>query len=51
MSVKVTLKDGYWYVDVRLSATSNFKSRSRHPRIEDALEDARLFALTHGVEL
>lgn len=51
MSVKMSYKDGYWYVDVRPSPAAAFKPYSRHPTLDEAIEQVRLVALTNGVEV
>lgn len=38
MSIKMTLCEGYWYVDVKSSPAGAFKRDSRHPNIHDALK-------------
>ena len=33
MSIKLTLRDGYWYLDIKPSPCAAFKAHSRHPSI------------------
>ena len=40
MSIKLTLRDGYWYLDIKLSSCAAFKAHSRHPSIPMALAEA-----------
>ena len=51
MSIKLSYHQGYWYVDVKPSPAATFKRYSRHTSIDQALEQTRLIALTHGVEV
>ncbi len=51
MSLKLTLRDGYWYVDVRLTPAAHYKSYSRHTTFAEAVEQMGLIALTNGVEI
>lgn len=37
MSIKLTLRDEYWYIDVRWSPAAPFKSHSRHPTLDKAI--------------
>lgn len=49
MSVKLTLRDGFWYVDIRKSPAGQFKSKSRHSNFNEAFDAAKAFALKHGM--
>ena len=51
MSLKLSLRDGFWYVDVRLTPAAHYKPYSRHPSLNEAMEQMRLVALTNGVEI
>lgn len=41
MSIRLSFKDGYWYVDVRPGTFGTFKPDSRHTDIEAAIKRAR----------
>lgn len=51
MSIKMTYHDGYWYVDVKATPAAPFKRYSRHPSLDEALEQTRLIALNNGVSV
>ena len=40
MDIKLTLRDGYWYLDIKPSPCAAFKAHSRHPSIPMALAEA-----------
>lgn len=40
MSIKLTLRDGYWYLDIKPSTCAAFKAHIRHPSIPKALAEA-----------
>lgn len=40
MNIKLTLRDGYWYLDIKQSPCAAFTPHSRYPSIPQALEAA-----------
>ena len=51
MSIKLSIRDGYWYVDLKASPCAAFKAHSRHANLNDAMEQMRVLALKNGVSV
>lgn len=48
MTIRLTFHDGYWYVDVRTTSRTAFKSYARCPLLGDALKKAEQAAKGEG---
>lgn len=44
VSIKLSLRDGYWYVDVRQPGGATYKAYSRNTTLDEAIERVRSIA-------